>query len=170
VLEIRAAEPRDAAAIAGVHVRTWQGAYRHVFPAEGLDALTVDERTAGWHRVFASGRQRVFVTVRHGTVVGFVSIGPSRDDDAEGELYAIYVLPEEWGRGSGRLLMDAALAALREDRYGDAILWVLEDNPRTRRFYERSGWTVDGARKRERFLGVEAEEIRYRIELGGGTT
>jgi ribosomal protein S18 acetylase RimI-like enzyme len=166
VLEVRAAEADDAAAIAAVHVRTWQGAYRHVFPAEGLDALAVDERTAGWERVFATGRQRVFVAVRDGAVVGFVSVGSSRDDDAEGELYAIYVLPEEWGHGSGRLLMDAALSALREDGYRDAILWVLEDNPRTRRFYERSGWTVEGARKRERFLGVEAEEIRYRIELG----
>jgi ribosomal protein S18 acetylase RimI-like enzyme len=165
VLEIRAAEPGDAAAIASVHVRTWQGAYRHVFPAEGLDALTVDERTAGWERVLAGGRQRVSVAVRDGTLVGFVSTGPSRGDDAEGELYAIYVLPEEWGRGSGRLLMDAGLAALREDGYRDAILWVLEDNPRTRRFYERSGWAVDGGRKAESWLGVEVEEVRYRIEL-----
>jgi ribosomal protein S18 acetylase RimI-like enzyme len=164
VLQIRAADSADAPAIAGVHIRTWQGAYRHVFPREGLDALSVDQRAAGWKRVFADARQRVFVAVRDGQIVGFASVGPSRDEDAEGELYAIYVLPDEWGRGAGPLLMDTALAELRED-YRDAILWVLEDNPRTRRFYERSGWALDGGRKAESWLGVEVEEVRYRIEL-----
>ena len=38
----------------------------------------------------------------------------------------------------------SAEANLTAERYtvaaGDAILWVLEDNPRARRFYERRGW------------------------------
>jgi L-amino acid N-acyltransferase YncA len=165
LLEIRAADAADAPAIARVHIRTWQDAYRHVFPGEALDALSVDERAAGWKRVFADGRQRVFVALRDGQIVGFVSVGPSRDADAAGELYAIYVLEDEWGRGAGPLLMEAGLGGLREAGYSDAILWVLEDNPRTRRFYERTGWAVDGAGKTESWLGVEAEEVRYRIEL-----
>ena len=49
--------------------------------------------------------------------------------------------------------------------YPEAVLWVLEDNPRARRFYEREGWDLDGARKEDEFLGVRVAEVRYSIRL-----
>ena len=49
--------------------------------------------------------------------------------------------------------------------YEEATLWVLEDNPRARSFYERGGWAPDGARKAEERWGVRAPELRYRKEL-----
>jgi hypothetical protein len=39
---VRRATPADARDISFVHVCTWQAAYRHVFPAEVLDALSVE--------------------------------------------------------------------------------------------------------------------------------
>ena len=45
-------------------------------------------------------------------MVGFVSIGDSRDETGKGELFAIYVLPDAWGSGAGSALMSAALEAL----------------------------------------------------------
>jgi len=54
------------------------------------------------------------------------------------------------------------VAALRESGYREVILWVLEDNPRARRFYEREGWALDGGRKEDEFLGVQVTEVRYR--------
>jgi hypothetical protein len=54
--------------------------------------------------------------------------------------------------------------ALCEAGYDEAIL-MLEDNPRARRFYEREGWTLDGARKEDEFLGLTVAEVRYRIQL-----
>jgi GNAT superfamily N-acetyltransferase len=104
-----------------------------------------------------------------GDTVGFVSVGRGSDPDAgedTGELFAIYVRRPEWGRGTGRALMDAALAALREHGFRDATLWVLEDNPRTRRFYELAGWHADGATKSDSFFGINVTEIRYRVQLG----
>jgi RimJ/RimL family protein N-acetyltransferase len=62
--------------------------------------------------------------------------------------------------------MAAALAALRTSGFDSASLWVLEDNPRARRFYEREGWTWDGGRREEEFLGVPVSEVSYRIALG----
>jgi GNAT superfamily N-acetyltransferase len=162
---VRRAIPRDAAAIADVHTRSWQGAYAHVFGPEVLASIDVDRRAAGWERNLADDRGAVFVAESDGGVVAFVSVGPSRDDDAEGELYAIYALPETWGRGLGYALMAPALESLRESGHRDAILWVLDDNPRARAFYEREGWTLDGAEKVEEFLGTNVREVRYRIAL-----
>jgi RimJ/RimL family protein N-acetyltransferase len=45
-------------------------------------------------------------------------------------------------------------------------LWVLEDNPRARRFYEAAGWSTDGRTKEDEFLDTRVREVRYRIALG----
>jgi len=81
-------------------------------------------------------------------------------------LFAIYVLPEEWGSPAGRELMAVAREALRA-AYPTSILWVLEDNPRARRFYEREGWEPDGGRQEEELLGATVTEVRYRLSETG---
>jgi ribosomal protein S18 acetylase RimI-like enzyme len=47
----------------------------------------------------------------------------------------------------GRALYDKALSYLTETGYTQASLWVLEQNERARRWYERLGWTCTGQRK-----------------------
>jgi ribosomal protein S18 acetylase RimI-like enzyme len=160
-VQVRRARPEDAAAIADVHVRTWQAAYEHVFGAERLGTIEREQRLGQWERAVVDERVAVWVAEDGGRIVGFVSVGPSRVGD-EGELYAIYVLPEAWGSGAGPALMGEAAAVLR-DRYQTSILWVLDDNPRARRFYEREGWALDGGTQTEEFLGIEVTEVRYRI-------
>jgi hypothetical protein len=44
VLSVRAATPDDAAAVAGVHVRSWQAAYRGLIADAYLDGLNPDDR------------------------------------------------------------------------------------------------------------------------------
>ena len=160
-MEIRPARPEDAAAVAEVHVRTWQAAYEHVFGAERLAAMDVGARARQWEERLG-GPVRVWVAEEHARVVGFAWIGDSRDAPEEGELFAIYVFPEAWGSGAGHELMAAAAGGLRQ-AYPTSILWVLEDNPRARRFYEREGWALDGATKTDRFLETEVGEVRYRL-------
>ena len=99
-----------------------------------------------------------------GRVLGFASIGPSRDEHGVGELYAIYVDPDEWSQGAGRALIERAEECLAEE-FAEATLWVLEDNPRARRFYEAAGWLPDGARQSVERLGVSPPELRYRKRL-----
>ncbi len=147
--------------------QTWQAAYRHVFPAAELDrgGFIRPERwrdrivrpPAGWTTLVAE---------RDGAIAGFASVGPSRDEPAVGELYAIYVEPPAWSTGTGRALIEQAEAELRMD-FDEATLWVLEDNPRARAFYERAGWAPDGERKSEVRWGVRAQEVRYRKSLTG---
>jgi RimJ/RimL family protein N-acetyltransferase len=165
-VEVRRARPEDAAAIAEVHVRTWQAAYTHIFGAERLAELDAERRRRVWKRALEeSPDEPVLLAEQEGCVVAFASVGPSREDPDEGELYAIYALPPAWGGGAGTELMRESLAALRELGYRTATLWVLEDNPRARRFYEREGWMLDGTRREGEHLGVATVEVRYRIAL-----
>ena len=95
--------------------------------------------------------------------------GRCRDADrtgpGQGEVYAIYVLPEWWGRGAGRLLMAHVVRALAEAGQDDITLWVLEGNQRARRFYEAAGFRLDGARQ-ELDLGGPVTELRYQLFTG----
>lgn len=90
-------------------------------------------------------------------------------DRLRGELRAIYLDPDRWGEGLGRLLHDAALRVLREAGHRQATLWVLDTNERAQRFYAAAGWEPDGATKSDTMPGedVALSEVRYRIDLVG---
>src|SRR5690348_12767912 len=143
---IRDATPDDAYGLALSHVQTWRAAYAHVVPAERLDAIDVDAR-AEQRRVWLSGESaragiQTIVADLDGEIIGHSTYGPRRDGPAtpeDAEIYSMYVSPEHWSTGTGRALMDEALARLRAGGARTVRLWVLDDNPRARRFYERAG-------------------------------
>ncbi len=160
-MEVRPATVDDARRIEEIRVRTWRSAYRHVLPPDRLDAMPIDE-TRWVHRIVEPPPGwAVLVADDAGSVIGFAATGPSRDQEGLGELYAIYVDQHAWSTGAGRALIERAEAALAA-QYDEATLWVLEDNDRARRFYERAGWALEGLRKVESFLDTEVAEVRYR--------
>ena len=161
-MHIRRARLDDAAAIAEVHVRTWQAAYEHVFGAERLAGIDRAGREGLARRFATDAEYDAFVADDEGTIVGFVACGPPEDEDEQRELFAIYVLPDAWGTSAATGLMHAALDAMQGRGAPSAILWVLDDNPRARRFYEREGWQADGSAESE-YLGVTVPLVRYRV-------
>ncbi len=130
---VRPATVADARRIAEVHVRTWQAAYRHVFPADFLDSLSIDNRERGWKEELTESPGNIHVAEIDGRVVGFAAVGPARGETGLGELYAIYVEPAHWGTGVGHTLLVTAQERLAELGFDEAMLWVLADNPRARR-------------------------------------
>ncbi len=148
---------------------TWRHAYSHAFTAEQLDSISEVVDADRWSRFLEAPppRTAAFVATRGDEVVGFASLGPARpgDDPSLGELFTIYVLPDQWGAGIGQELMATVLEHMHGDGFVDAILWVLADNPRTHRFYERSGWIADGQVKEEDWLGSTIREVRFRTSL-----
>ncbi len=169
---IRSATVEDAPAIASIHVRSWQWAYRGQLPDDYLDRMseTLDRRIERRRAELANlpPEARWWVAEQDGKIVGFAITGPSRDADMPpktGEVELIYLLPEAAGKGVGRALFAHAVADLRERGYERAMLWVLESNARARRFYEAAGWRADGANKTEEWPGVVLHEVGYYIVL-----
>ena len=168
---IREATPKDAEAIAGIHVRSWQAAYRGQLTDEFLDGLTVEDRLDQHRRSLQDPRAewRTWVAEEAGRVVGFAVTGPSEDGDAAretAEVYAIYLDPDLLGTGLGRGLFARAIEDLRERGFAEATLWVLETNERARRFYEVAGWKPDGTVSSERVDCEMRPTVRYRVSLG----
>jgi GNAT superfamily N-acetyltransferase len=160
---VRPATLDDARAIAEIRVETWRAAYVDVMPQTVLDGLDIDENERWWKQAIVAEGYAAFIAEQHGRPMGFTSVGPCRDDADLGELHTIYVRPSAWGTGAGRALMETAVVWLGV-RWSEAVLWVAEDNPRARRFYEVGGWRHDGERV-ETFYGVDVTEVRYRLDL-----
>jgi GNAT superfamily N-acetyltransferase len=133
---------------------------------ERLGRLEPAEWAEMWGRRL-SGPGATLVAEADGRVVGFVSVGASRDEEAPevGEVYALYVAPLHWGTGPGVALLAAAAERLREQAFAEAILWTLRGNSRSCRFYEREGWVADGANKPITLLDRQVEVVRYRRAL-----
>ena len=189
---IRAGSAADAAQIAGVQRDSWFGAYTGIIADEIIDRVTALDDGARVRQSFRTRPwQRMIVAVpdgrdgkdgeHHGRsgIVGYAAFGPETDvlgapwphplsTDGEerrvAELYALYVRPAWWSTGTGRALMDRVLARSVAAGYSSVTLWVLRDNRRARRFYERAGFAPDGATNVLTGLG-DVLELRYRQQL-----
>ena len=96
-------------------------------------------------------------------VIGFAGYGKSRYDDLgnAGEVHALYILREYYGKKIGYGLMNAAVERLGE--YDRIVVRVLERNERAIRFYERYGFRFDGW-KETVVLGTEQTVLRMVLE------
>src|SRR2546423_15485253 len=159
---IERANVDDARAIAEVHVRSWQWAYRGLLPDAFLDGLDVDARAAMWARRLADPSLVVAVSRVNDRVVGFCACGPSRDAERAraglGEVYAIYVDAERSGEGDGRALLQLGTSSIAA---ATVELWVIAANARARRFYEKHGFCVDGAEEIDDIGGGARRGLRY---------
>ena len=170
-MPVRPATLIDAAGIAHVHVTSWQDAYRDLLPADFLNRLSVKQRRRQWKNILqvSHGHTLVYEHIEPAgerQIVGFAGLGACRDPDSDsqttGEIYAFYLTSAHWGKGYGAALMRAALELLRELEYERATLWVLRNNQRAIRFYERAGFAADGCTKIETLPGsIEITEMRY---------
>jgi GntR family transcriptional regulator len=170
---ITTATPADAEAIGALHARSFLATYPTVPP--------ISQRTerAVWRRRLGADDGRDVIVARAGrTVAGFAYIGPSDDADAlpsTGHVHALHVDPALHRRGIGRRLLDETLRRFAGAGRTTATLWVLTDNERARRFYERLGWTCDGAVERQSLAidgsdGPVVEVVRYRHGVDATTT
>jgi ribosomal protein S18 acetylase RimI-like enzyme len=130
---LRPARPDDADVVADIWHRGWR---------DGHVAWATPELLA--QRSLADFRRRVpalvpvtTVAELEGVVVGFVMV---HDD----ELEQMYVDRPARGTGLAAALIAAAEASIASHGYDLAWLAVIEENPRARRFYERSGWRDTG--------------------------
>lgn len=167
---LRLAQPADALAVATVHVASWQVGYRDIFDAAFLDALSAEERAQRYDFTHNDPMMpRTTVALDGGDIIGFATIGPSRDHDLDdaGELMALYVHPSRWRSGVGSMLLSDATTQLTDRGFSLGSLWVLTENHRAESLYRRAGWTRDGAVREETPWGVLAIVRRLVCELNG---
>jgi len=137
-----------------VHWQTWREAYDDHLPADFQETMTLEKC-----RFFSQKYpENTLIAMDGKKIVGFISYGNFRDEAIQaGEIIALYVLKDYYGKGVSKQLMHAAFVAL--DQFSEIYLWVLKDNKRAIAFYQKMGFTIDGQEK-IRKLGKPVKELR----------
>ena len=164
---VRPAAPRDAKAIAEIHVATWQAAYAGLIPDDVLKAMTYEKRLAYWKEAIEYSDPKLLVASADDKVIGFVGFDRSRDPGTKssvGEIWAMYVTPAHWRQGAGLALWDGARDGLKDEGCTHVTLWVLVANERALQFYEQAaGFKREMPSLRTTAYGsVKLEEIRLK--------
>lgn len=135
----------DARGCAYVHHTSWIETYSGLIPASHWATDTLERRTEDWAKRLDEG---VIVTVAE-LAEQIIGIAGTREAQPVGDyepvreldLSLLYVLAAHHGSGAGQTLLDTVLPPGTP-----AQLWVADANPRAHRFYERNGFSPDGAR------------------------
>lgn len=167
IAAVRPAAAPDVAEIVRIQATTWEAAYAQLVPPAALAQLRTPQAQRAWEAAVGAGPgYHVLVATEGEWTVGFCAAGPARgpeDGSAPGEdpgppaggpaigpehwaeIGALLVEPR-WGRrGHGGRLLAAAAEAVRGASALYGLAWVPEADVASRRFYERAGWTADGA-------------------------
>jgi RimJ/RimL family protein N-acetyltransferase len=104
----------------------------HIFPAE-TSPFPDDEVQARYRLWFEDPAFRVLVADQGGRLSALVAYDPDH-------VRQLSVHPDFWGTGLATRIVDACLDDLAALGRQEVSLWVLADNHRARRFYERTGW------------------------------
>ena len=137
-----------------VHWQTWREAYDDLLPAEYQETMTLEKC-----RFFSQQYpENTLIAMDGKKVVGFISYGNYRDETIQaGEIIALYVLKDYYGKGVSKQLMHAAFVAL--DQFSEIYLWVLKENKRAISFYQKMGFTFDDQEQILK-LGKPVKELR----------
>lgn len=164
----RVATRADAERIATLHLASWRVAYRGLVPDLFLDSLTLEAQTASWLPKLEAAETTVLLAEDDNAQVGFCAVGPSADEDTDPSVWLIanlHVAPERRGQGVGGPLFDAAVNLAHAAGARTVTLWVIDGNWPARRFYEKKGMTLDGARRvRTHPPGVDVTLLRYTLQ------
>lgn len=155
--DLRIEVTADPSLLAELHFHTVSIAYREFFPSDSPPP-TILELTHVWEERLADDSACALAALRHGEPVGAVGVRQDPDFDSEGQLLGLHVLPDRWGQGIGGVLHDAAVESLKARAYARAGLWVIADNSRARRLYEKRGWVLRPGVELD-YLGIR--EVRY---------
>jgi len=159
-MEIRYLSPEDdLKEIGRIYEQSWKYAYKNIIPQSYLDSISSD----GWADGINRDSRTNLVMMESGIMVGTSCICRSRwESHADyGEIVSLYFLPEYIVKGYGGKLLDRAVEELERRGFEKILLWVLEDNGRARRFYEKHGFVCSKKCKDERLGGKKLREVMY---------
>lgn len=142
-IAVRSPALEDAAAIAHIHVDTWQDAYPGLLPQSLLKGFTFERQHERWIQSLSDPAKikNVIVGEVDDVIGGFIIADAARDriEGHESEILAINISPRYQRTGLGTALFAAALRSLTARGFSNAYLWVLDGNVRGLRFYEKHG-------------------------------
>lgn len=165
--EIIKATIKNAPEMGYIHACSWQKAYHNIIPESIINTFTAEQRTQVFEQALKTRTEEYYLFQVDDLPAGIALLYKSHEDMSasdEGEIYAIYFHPDYWGTPATQLGFQFCIERLKELGYRQIHIWVLEENLRARKFYEKNGFTFDG-KTQEIIIGKPLLEIRYSMDV-----
>lgn len=159
-MEIRYINQNDVLfEISNIYEYSWKYAYKDIIPQDFLDSIPKGR----WANSINREGMNNLVLIENGLVVGTASFCKSRWEKYIdfGEIVSIYFLPDYIGKGYGGYLLKRCIDELGKLGFTKLLLWVLEDNKKARRFYEKNGFNYTNEYINDCIGGKEIREVMY---------
>ena len=149
----------DLLEISNIYERSWKYAYRDIIPQDYLDSIPKGRWAGSINKIGMNS----LVVIENGRIIGTASFCKSRWKQYSdyGEIVSIYFLPAYMGKGYGHQLLKKCIEELNILGYDNILLWVLEDNQRARKFYEKNGFSCSEIFMSDNIGGKELREVMY---------
>ena len=159
------AESDDLLVLSDIYEQSWKFAYRGIIPQAFFDSIP----SGRWADSFTRETLKTLCLLENQRIVGTASICKSRWAEYPdfGEIVSIYLLPEVMGRGYGAQLLRRCVAELRKMGHERILFWVLAENARARRFYEKNGFSCADVYREDNIGGRNLQEVMYHLNLRG---
>ena len=152
--------PEDAAALAGLHRRSFVETFAHLYRPEDLKSFLEQLSEAGFRAELSDGLHQVRFAESDGAPVAFVKLGPItlpvEPERPALEFRQLYVLRQWQGAGVAQTLSEWAIGQARARGAEELYLSVFTENHRAKAFYRRYGFTYVGPY--EFMVGEQADE------------
>ena len=145
--------------ISNIYESSWKYAYKGIIPQDYLNSIPPGH----WANNVNRADMHNLVILENNQVIGTASICKSRWEKYSdyGEIVSIYLLPEYIGRGYGQHLFKVCVDELTKMGFDKILLWVLEENQRARKFYEKNGLVCTDAILDDNIGGKDLREMMY---------
>ena len=132
----------DIPTIQDIAEKTWWPAYSQIVTKEQirymLDTIYKAEKIS---ETMVDGSQHYILLNNDFVSEGFAAFGRRNEDPAVYKLHKLYVLPQNHGKGYGRLLIEEVKRRLKSEKIGILDLNVNRYND-AKNFYEKLGFSV----------------------------
>jgi ribosomal protein S18 acetylase RimI-like enzyme len=149
-MTVRNAEFEDMKLLGHIMSVSFRSAFSELVSKKTLDACAREDNCiAMLEGIFREGKVHFLIGDNSGMLAW------QNTEDAA-QIIAIHSLAESWGTGLGHAMLTEALKQIGDQ---PVFLWAFKENKRARRFYEKHGFSWDGAERVSEFDG--ALEVQY---------
>ncbi len=157
----------DPLEISEIYEKSWKYAYKDIIPQSFLDSIP----SGRWAGKINKNGMNSLIMILNGKIIGTAGLCRSRWErfSDHGEIVSIYFLPEYMGKGYGTLLLKRCIVELNRLGFDKILLWVLEDNAKARKFYEKNGFVLTDEYMTDNIGGKELREVMYSYRCKTGS-
>jgi ribosomal protein S18 acetylase RimI-like enzyme len=141
---IKAAGINDMPIIHNLAHEIWPSAYGDILsPAQLKYMLNQFYSLSSLQKQVADLQHNFLIVSDEDFPVGFASFSPKEKDSSTYRLHRIYILPQQQGTGTGKLLLNHIINTIKKSEATALELNVNRHN-KARSFYEKYGFTITG--------------------------